>query len=123
MTQPRRAPIGAAWCIHHTGASRCLDEGCDKFAPFCFSVIGGALSNQKENIMTIECQSASNPQCKFKIVTHKVQDNHHVGFVFGGCGSDLNHPKEPFVGKTEEEVIKLCKEWVKQMCPDCKCSA
>ncbi len=34
MTRPKHAPLGAAWSIHHKGASRCLDEGCDKFAPF-----------------------------------------------------------------------------------------
>jgi len=38
-TQPRRAPIGAAWCILHSGASWCLQKGCVKFAPFLFSVV------------------------------------------------------------------------------------
>jgi len=36
MTKPKHAPIGAAWRIHHKGASRCLDEGCDESAPFLF---------------------------------------------------------------------------------------
>jgi len=48
MIQPKRAPIGAAWSIHHKGASRCLDEGCDKFAPFCFRN-GVALSNPRNS--------------------------------------------------------------------------
>jgi hypothetical protein len=34
-TQPKHAPVGAAWSILHLGASRCLSKGCDKFAPFC----------------------------------------------------------------------------------------
>jgi hypothetical protein len=34
--QPKRAPLGAAWSISPQAASRCLQEGCDKFAPFCF---------------------------------------------------------------------------------------
>lgn len=37
-TLPKHAPVGAAWSILQMGASRCLSKGCDKFAPFCFSV-------------------------------------------------------------------------------------
>ena len=39
MTKPRHAPIGAAWSIHHKGASRCLDEGCNRSAPFHFYTV------------------------------------------------------------------------------------
>ena len=49
-TQPRRAPIGAAWCILHSGASWCLQKGCVRFAPFLFPSFVWA-NNHKKNKM------------------------------------------------------------------------
>lgn len=31
---PKHAPVGAAWRASRKGASRCLEQGCDKSAPF-----------------------------------------------------------------------------------------
>jgi hypothetical protein len=106
MTKPKRAPNGAAWSIHHKGASRCLDEGCDKFAPFCFSVAGNTYEEAK-----IEFMGNDNLRSFYKTWLVRIAGNlwsvifafasiaataesdkpdvFYGGFAFSGNGSDV----------------------------------
>jgi len=82
MTKPKRAPNGAARSIHHKGASRCLDEGCDKFAPFCFSGSCVAQRKEKMNATPIVLQTTEDKyKLWIKSPLERLLNEEHTDFV------------------------------------------